>query len=70
MREITEGVAEPETASVEGLEPGEVIATDNFNKLADGMKVNLRQPLGEGQKGAGGNKKHRPDKDKAQENPS
>jgi multidrug efflux system membrane fusion protein len=71
MRAITEGVADPDITSIEGLDPGEVIATDNFNKLGDGMKVNLRQPIGEGQKGgAPGNKKHRQKKDTAQENPS
>jgi hypothetical protein len=44
--------------SVEGLEPG-VIATDNFNKLGDGMKVNVRQPGRRRAKGggAGGKKK-------------
>jgi multidrug efflux system membrane fusion protein len=59
MRAITPGVTDADTTSVEGVEPGEVIATDNFNKLGDGMKVNLRQPGGEGPKGGapGGKKK-------------
>jgi membrane fusion protein, multidrug efflux system len=70
MRAVTPGVTDADTTSVEGLDPGEVIATDNFNKLGDGMKVNLRQPLREGQRGgASGNKKHRQSKDKAQEDP-
>jgi hypothetical protein len=29
---------------VEGLEPGEIIAADNFNRLQDGMKVALTKP--------------------------
>ena len=71
MCAITPGVTDADTTSVEGLEPGALIATDNFNKLGDGMKVTLRQPAGEGQKGgAPGNKKHRPKKDSAQDNPS
>jgi membrane fusion protein, multidrug efflux system len=51
MTAITPGVDENDTTSVQGLEPGEVIATDNFNKLGDGMKVNLRQPGGRKQGG-------------------
>jgi hypothetical protein len=44
--------------SVEGLEPGQLIATNNFNKLGDGTKVNLREQGGQAQKGAGtGNRK-------------
>ncbi len=69
MHDITEGVADPDVTSVEGLEPGDVIATDNFNKLGDGMKVNLRQ--GGGQRGgAPGGKKHHGNKDASQDNPS
>jgi multidrug efflux system membrane fusion protein len=51
MRPIIPNVTDNDVYAVEGLEPGEVIATDNFNKLGDGMKVNLRQRGGEGQKG-------------------
>jgi len=71
MRPITVGITEGDTTSVEGLEPGEVIAADNFNKLGDGMKVNLRQPGGAGRKtGAPGGKKPDGKKDKAKEDPS
>jgi multidrug efflux system membrane fusion protein len=71
IRAITEAGVDGDTTSVKGLEPGEVIATDNFNKLGDGMKVTVRQRAGEGQKGgAPGNKTHRQNKDTAQENPS
>jgi membrane fusion protein, multidrug efflux system len=68
MREITPGDTDSDSTPVEGLEPGEVIATDNFNKLGDGMKVNVRQPLGERQRGGPGGKKHRQPND--QEHPS
>jgi multidrug efflux system membrane fusion protein len=70
MRNITPGVTDTNSTSVEGLDPGEIIATDNFNKLEDGMKVTLRQPAGGGPRGgAPGAKKHRK-KEKAQEDPS
>ncbi len=59
MRAITPGVVEAETTAVQGLEPGTTIVTDNFNKLGDGMRVNLRQAGGAGQKGgAPAKKKH------------
>jgi multidrug efflux system membrane fusion protein len=68
MRDITTGISDPDVTQVEGIDPGEVIATDNFNKLGDGMKVNLRGAAGGGRKrGASGEKKHRQNKDKAQE---
>ena len=68
---ITPGPEEGDTTSVQGLEPGEVIAADNFNKLGDGMKVNPRQPGGEERKsGAPGGGKQGGKKDKARENAS
>ena len=71
MRTITPGVTDNDVYSVEGLEPGEVIATDNFNKLGDGMKVNLRQPGAGKRKGGGpGGAQKAGKKDKAQEDPS
>jgi multidrug efflux system membrane fusion protein len=59
MRAITPGVSDADTYSVEGVEPGEVIVTDNYNKLGEGMRVNVRRPGGEGRKGGapGGRKK-------------
>jgi multidrug efflux system membrane fusion protein len=69
MQPITPGVNEADTTAVQGLEPGAVIATDNFDKLGDGAKVNVRQPGGEGPPGgAPANEKHRQNKDKAQGN--
>jgi multidrug efflux system membrane fusion protein len=71
MRPITPGVTEADTTSVQGLAPEEVIATDNFNKLGDGMIVNLRQTGGAGRKsGAPVSTKPGGKKDKAQEDPS
>ncbi len=69
MQPITSGVSEADTTAVEGLPPDAVIAANNFDKLGDGAKVNVRQPGGEGpQGGAPGNDKHRQNKDKAQGN--
>ena len=65
MRSITTGVTDNEVYSIEGLQTGEVIATDNFNKLGDGLEVKLRQPGGEP-----GGKKKGGKKDKTQEGPS
>ena len=68
MRPITEGLTDNIVTAVKGVEPGEVIATDNFDKLGDEMKVNVRQRGGEGRKGgAPGGKKKDGKKDKAQE---
>jgi len=71
MTPVIPGAADADMTSVQGLEPGGVIATDNFNKLGDGMKVNLRQPGGEERKsGAPGGGKHGGKKGKAQEDAS
>jgi multidrug efflux system membrane fusion protein len=71
MRSIRADVTDNDVTSVEGLEPGETIATDNFNKLGDGMQVKPRQPGGEGRRdGAPGGKKKGGNKDKTQEDPS
>jgi membrane fusion protein, multidrug efflux system len=70
MRDITIGVTDVDTSSVEGLEPGEVIATDNFNKLGDGMKVVVRSAGSNGRKGGAlGGKKKGGKKDPAEEDP-
>jgi multidrug efflux system membrane fusion protein len=80
MRPIIPEVTDNEVTSVEGLEPGEVIATDNFNKLGDGLEVKLRAPRGsegpgqgQGHKGGaprGGKKGGKKDKNKPAEDPS
>jgi multidrug efflux system membrane fusion protein len=72
MHPITAEVTDNEVYSVEGLEPGEVIATDNFNKLGDGLEVKLRQPRSEVRQAGtpGGGKKKGGKKDKPAEDPS
>ena len=50
LRTITIGTTDGNTSAVQGLNPGDVIAVDNFDKLQDGMKVAVRQNPG----GAGG----------------
>jgi multidrug efflux system membrane fusion protein len=71
MHTITTRVTDADITSVEGLDPGELIATDNFNKLEDGMPVRLRNPGARGSKGGGhggsGRKRVQKDKDKPQE---
>ena len=41
---VTVGPTDNTRSEVSGLAPGAVIAMDNFNRLADGAKVNPRQP--------------------------
>ncbi len=53
MRAVSEGPAEGEVTAVEGLEPGEIIAADNFNRLQEGIKVAVRKPEEEPKQGRG-----------------
>ena len=46
MRPVKEGPTEGDVTAVEGVEPGEIIASDNFNRLLDGLKVALTNPEG------------------------
>jgi multidrug efflux system membrane fusion protein len=63
MRTIVPGAADGNVTSVpQGLEPGEVIALDNFNKLGEGIKVAPRQPANDTQAGGAKHKgKKKPD---------
>jgi len=67
MRTIIPGAVDGNTTSVQqGLEPGEVIALDNFNKLGEGVKVTPRQPEESAQAGGakhkgGSHAKKKPD---------
>jgi multidrug efflux system membrane fusion protein len=56
MRTVSEGLADNDAnvTAVEGLEPGEIIAADNFNRLQEGIKVTIRS-LAEEPKRGGGN---------------
>jgi multidrug efflux system membrane fusion protein len=46
-------VTDGDTSAVEGLEPDTLLVGDNFNKLTDGMKVQVRKPGGGGHRGGG-----------------
>jgi hypothetical protein len=50
---ITIDTTDGNVSSVEGIDPGMVVAADNFNKLTDGAKVMLRS-AGGGGAGKGG----------------
>ncbi len=49
VRNITPGTTDGTVTAVDGLQPGEVVATNGFDKLQDGAKVNVRAPNGQGQ---------------------
>jgi multidrug efflux system membrane fusion protein len=42
MQTITVGTTDGNVSAVEGIDPGTVVAADNFNKLTDGAKVTVR----------------------------
>jgi multidrug efflux system membrane fusion protein len=46
MRPVKLGPTEGDVTAVEGLEVGEKIAADNFNRLQDGMKIAVNNPEG------------------------
>jgi len=48
---ITEGTTDGTVSEVEDLEPGAVMAADNFNRLTDGAKVVLRPAAASGPRG-------------------
>lgn len=48
-------VTDANVSAVDGLEPGTVLVGDNFNKLTDGMKVQVRKPGSGGHRGGGQN---------------
>lgn len=50
MQNVKIGTTENGLAEVEGLEPGQVVATEGFEKLHDGVKVALPQAEGEKQR--------------------
>ena len=51
LRPVTVGTSDEAVAAIEGVEPGEVIVADNFNRLIEGMKVEVRKPGEEGKPG-------------------
>jgi len=42
LRTVKEGTTDGAQTSVEGVQPGEQVATDGFDKLQDGIKVSIR----------------------------
>ena len=53
MQTITVDTTDGNVSSVQGIDPGTMVAADNFNKLTDGAKVTLR-PVNGGGAGKGG----------------
>jgi hypothetical protein len=47
MQTITVGTTDGNVSAVQGIEPGAVVAADNFNKLTDGAKVMARSSTNE-----------------------
>jgi len=45
-RNVTIATSDGNTAAVTGVNPGETIVTDGFDKLEDGVKVSIRKPVG------------------------
>ena len=60
MQTITIDTTDGNVSSVKGIDPGKVVAADNFNKLADGGKVMLRPANGGGTGKGRGHKKDSP----------
>jgi len=52
MRPVSVGTTDGNIVAVEGLDPGEIIAADNFNRLQEGVKVTERKSGGEREKGS------------------
>ena len=46
------GTTDGDVTEVQGLEPGAVLAADNFNRLTEGAKVTVRPAAGERRQGA------------------
>ena len=54
MTTIKQGVVDGDTAQVDGVNPGDVLANSSFDKLTDKAKTTLPPPPGAGGKGKGG----------------
>jgi membrane fusion protein, multidrug efflux system len=46
IRTVTVGTTDGDTTAVQGIEPGEVVAVNGFDKLQDGIKVSVRNGQG------------------------
>jgi len=58
MQTITVGTTDGNVSEVDGIDPGTLVVADNFNKLADGVKVIVRSAGARGSGGAGGHPHH------------
>jgi multidrug efflux system membrane fusion protein len=54
MRNITPGATDGTVTAVDGIQAGDVVATNGFDKLQDGAKVSVRGANGQGQGGRTG----------------
>jgi multidrug efflux system membrane fusion protein len=59
MQTITVGTTDGHASAVEGIEPGAVVAADNFNRLTDGAKVTVRSSTNATSRGEAQNKGQR-----------
>ncbi len=55
MRTVTVGTANGNVTAVQGVQPGETVAVDGFDKLQDGTKVTARTGQGKSKTSAAGN---------------
>jgi membrane fusion protein, multidrug efflux system len=46
IRTVTVGTTDGDTTAVQGVNPGEVVAVNGFDKLQDGIKVSVRSGQG------------------------
>jgi multidrug efflux system membrane fusion protein len=46
MHQVSLGASDNQVTAVEGLEPGQIVAADNFNRLQDGARVAIRKSEG------------------------
>jgi multidrug efflux system membrane fusion protein len=53
MQTVTVGTTNGDVTAVQGIQPGEVIAVDGFDKLQDGVKVAVRNGKGKSNKSGG-----------------
>jgi membrane fusion protein, multidrug efflux system len=53
MQTVTVGTTNGDVTAVQGIQPGEVIAVDGFDKLQDGVKVAVRSGKGKSNKSGG-----------------
>jgi membrane fusion protein, multidrug efflux system len=60
MQTITVGDTDGTNSVVQGVDPGAIVAADNFNRLSDGGKITIR-PSGDGGQEEGQKKRHKKD---------